>query len=210
MNIEIWSDVACPYCYIGKAHLEEALKQLPETTANITWKSFELDPNAPPEPQADIFDTLATKYGKDREWAIQMNKNMTRMAEKAGLNFNMDEVKPTNTFKAHRMIHFAESKGLQNEMKERLLKAYFTEGKNVGDESNLIELAGEIGLDTNEAMKVLNEKQYTDAVLKDVERAHKIGVQGVPFFLINNKYGLSGAQPVEVFIEALDKIRKES
>jgi protein disulfide-isomerase len=210
MNIEIWSDVACPFCYIGKAHLEEALKQLPETTVNITWKSFELDPNAPVEPKSDIYDTLATKYGKNRDWAIQMNKNMTQMAEKAGLNFNMDEVKPTNTFNAHRMIHFAESKGLQHEMKERLLKAYFTEGKNIGDLTTLAELASDIGLDKNETMKILNQKQFTDEVVEDVERAHKIGVQGVPFFLINNKYGLSGAQPVEVFVEALDKIQKES
>lgn len=211
MNIEIWSDVACPFCYIGKAHLEKALEELPGSeNVDIIWRSFELNPNAPVEPKADIYDTLATKYGQDREWAIQMNNNMTRMADNAGLNFNMNEVKPTNTFNAHRMIHFAESKGLQNEMKERLLKAYFTEGKNVGDVSTLAELAGEIGLDTNEAMKVINEKQFTDEVLKDVERAHKIGVQGVPFFLINNKYGLSGAQPIEVFIEALNKIRKES
>jgi predicted DsbA family dithiol-disulfide isomerase len=108
------------------------------------------------------------------------------------------------------MIHFAESKGLQHEMKERLLKAYFTEGRNVGDLTTLAELASDIGLDKNETMKILNQKQFTDEVVEDVERAHKIGVQGVPFFLINNKYGLSGAQPVEVFVEALDKIQKES
>ncbi|MDZ7807342.1 MAG: DsbA family protein [Gracilimonas sp.] len=102
-----------------------------------------------------------TKYGKDREWAMQMNKNMTKMAEKAGLNFNMDDVKPTNTFNAHRVIHFAKNQGLQHEMKERLLKAYFTEGKNVGDVSNLAELADDIGLDKEEVLKALNEKQFT-------------------------------------------------
>lgn len=210
MDIEIWSDVACPFCYIGKVHLEKALEEIPDVSVNISWRSFELDPNAPTEPEADIYDTLATKYGKDREWAIDMNKNMTQMAEKVGLDFNMDAVKPTNTFNAHRVIQFADSKGLQHEMKERLLKAYFTEGKNVGDVATLSELAEDIGLDKKEVFKTLNRKQFTDEVLQDIERAHKIGVQGVPFFLINNKYGLSGAQPVEAFVEALTKIKKES
>lgn len=210
MKIEIWSDVACPFCYIGKAHLEEALKQLPDATPDIIWKSFELDPNAPVEPKADIYDTLATKYGRDRKWAIEMNKNMTKMAEEAGLKFNMDEVKPTNTFNAHRLIHFAKRNDLQHEMKERLLKAYFSEGINVGDITNLSELAGDIGLDQTEALEILKNKQFTDEVVKDIEHAHKIGVQGVPFFLINNKYGLSGAQPINAFVTALDKIQQES
>ena len=210
MNIEIWSDVACPFCYIGKVHLEKALKQLPDTTVNITWRSFELDPNAAVEPEADIYDTLAKKYGKDRTWAKEMNRNMTQMAKDVGLNFNMDNVKPTNTFNAHRLIHFADSKGLQHEMKERLLKAYFTEGQNVGDISTLSELASDIGLDQKKVKEILSEKKFTDEVVQDIERAYKIGVQGVPFFLINNKYGLSGAQPVEVFVEALTKIHQES
>jgi predicted DsbA family dithiol-disulfide isomerase len=132
------------------------------------------------------------------------------MAEEVGLKFNMDTVKPTNTFNAHRVIHFAKNKGLQHEMKERLLKAYFTEGKNVGDVPTLANLAKEIGLNKDEALKALKEKQFTDEVVQDIERAHKIGVEGVPFFLINNKYGLSGAQPVEVFVEALRKIDQES
>lgn len=210
MNIEIWSDVACPFCYIGKVHLEQALKQLPDSSVNITWKSFELDPNAPVDPKADIYDTLAKKYGKDRGWAKEMNRNMTKMAANVGLDFDMDNVKPTNTFNAHRLIQFAKSKDLQHEMKERLLKAYFTEGKHVGDISTLTELASDVGLDQHEVTKVLNSKEFTDEVVHDIERAHKIGVQGVPFFLINNKYGLSGAQPVEVFIEALNKIDREA
>jgi len=210
MNIEIWSDVACPFCYIGKVHLEKALKQLPDTTVNITWRSFELDPNAAVEPEADIYDTLAKKYGKDRTWAKEMNRNMTQMAKDVGLNFNMDNVKPTNTFNAHRLIHFADSKGLQHEMKERLLKAYFIEGQNVGDISTLSELASDIGLNQKQVKEVLSEKKFTDEVVQDIERAHKIGVQGVPFFLVNNKYGLSGAQPVEVFVEALTRIHQES
>lgn len=210
MKIEIWSDVACPFCYIGKAHLDKALEQLADTDADIIWRSFELDPNAPVEPEADIYDILATKYGKDRNWAIEMNNNMTQMAENAGLDFNMDEVKPTNTFNAHRLIHFAKSNGLQNEMKERLLRAYFTEGINIGDTTKLAELAADIGLDKDATLQTLIGKEYTDEVVEDIERAHKIGVQGVPFFLINNKYGLSGAQPVETFKNALKKIQAGS
>ncbi|WP_103666158.1 DsbA family oxidoreductase [Gracilimonas amylolytica] len=211
MNIDIWSDVACPFCYIGKAHFEKALKELPDSLqVNVTWKSFELDPNAPKEPTADIYDTLATKYGKDRNWAIQMNKNMTQKAEQAGLKFNMDDVKPVNTFNAHRVIHLAKNKGLQHEMKERLLKAYFTEGVNVADPDELARLGYDVGLNRDEILTALNEKQYTEEVVQDIEQAHKIGVQGVPFFLINNKYGLSGAQPVDVFVNALTKIEQES
>lgn len=211
MNIDIWSDVACPFCYIGKAHFEKALKELPDSLqVNVTWKSFELDPNAPKEPTADIYDTLATKYGKDRNWAIQMNKNMTQKAEQAGLKFNMDDVKPVNTFNAHRVIHLAKNKGLQHEMKERLLKAYFTEGVNVADPDELARLGYDVGLNRDKILTALNEKQYTEEVVQDIEQAHKIGVQGVPFFLINNKYGLSGAQPVDVFVNALTKIEQES
>lgn len=211
MNIDIWSDVACPFCYIGKAHFEKALKELPDSLqVNVTWKSFELDPNAPKEPTADIYDTLATKYGKDRNWAIQMNKNMTQKAEQAGIKFNMDDVKPVNTFNAHRVIHLAKNKGLQHEMKERLLKAYFTEGVNVADPDELVRLGYDVGLNRDEILTALNEKQYTEEVVQDIEQAHKIGVQGVPFFLINNKYGLSGAQPVDVFVNAITKIEQES
>lgn len=206
MNIEIWSDIACPFCYIGKRHLEQALEQLPKLDVNITWKSFELDPNAPVNSDLDIYDTLAKKYGKDRNWAMQMNANMVNMASRAGLHFDMDNVKPTNTFNAHQIIHLAKKEGKQDEMKEALLSGYFSEGKHVGDTETLVDLAGKTGLNKQEVGKVLKNNSYSNRVVKDVEEAHSLGVQGVPFFYIDGKYGLSGAQPVEVFVEALTEI----
>ncbi len=209
MKIEIWSDIACPFCYIGKRHLEKALQQLPDLDLEIVWKSFELDPNAPVSSDLDIYDTLAKKYGRNREWAKQMNANMVQMANKAGLNFNMDKVKPTNSFNAHQLLHLARNHGKQHEMKEALLSAYFTEGKHVGDPETLVQIATDVGLDKNEAENVLENNTYSSHVVNDVEEAHRLGVQGVPFFYINKKYGLSGAQPVEVFTEALQKIAGE-
>jgi protein disulfide-isomerase len=209
MKIEIWSDVVCPFCYIGKRHLEEALRKLPDLDVDIVWKSFELDPNAPVDSDLDIYDTLAKKYGRDREWAKQMNANVVQMASSAGLDFNMDEVKPTNSFNAHQLIHLARKHGKQNEMKEALLSAYFVEGKHVGDTLTLVQIASDAGLDQNEVKQVLENNTYSSQVVLDVEEAHRLGVQGVPFFYINEKYGLSGAQPVEVFTEALQKITEE-
>jgi protein disulfide-isomerase len=209
MKIEIWSDIVCPYCYIGKRHLEMALAKLPDIDADITWRSFELDPNAPVEQEMDIYDVLAKKYGRDRSWAEQMNANMTDMASKAGLHYNMDEVKPTNSFNAHRLLHFAKEEGKQSELKEALLSAYFVEGKRVGNPQTLEEIAASVGLDKTKARQVLNQNTYSSEVVKDVETAHQLGIQGVPFFYINEKYGLSGAQPVEVFVEALSKIADE-
>ncbi|MEQ8524095.1 DsbA family oxidoreductase [Gracilimonas sp.] len=209
MKIEVWSDVVCPFCYIGKRHLEKALEQLPDLDVEIIWKSFELDPNAPINSDLDIYDTLAKKYVRDREWAQQMNANMVKMASSAGLDFNMDEVKPTNSFNAHQLIHLAKEHDKQDEMKEALLSAYFIEGKHVGDIDTLVEIASDAGLDRNRAKQVLENNTYSNQVVTDVEEAHRIGVQGVPFFYINEKYGLSGAQPVEVFVEALKKISEE-
>ncbi|MDR9418488.1 DsbA family protein [Gracilimonas sp.] len=209
MKIEIWSDVVCPFCYIGKRHLEKALEQLPDIEPEITWKSFEVDPNAPVHSDLDIYDTLAKKYGRDRDWAKQMNDNMVQMADKAGLTFNMDQVQPTNSFNAHQLIHLANEQGKQDEMKEALLKAYFEEGKHVGHKETLTEIGKSVGLNSKDIETVLNENTYSNQVVSDVEEAHRIGVQGVPFFYINDKYGLSGAQPVEVFVEALTEINEE-
>jgi len=209
MKIEIWSDIACPFCYIGKRHLEKALEQLPELDVDITWKSFELDPNAPVESDLDIYDTLAKKYGRNREWAKQMNANMVEMASKAGLEYDMDSVKPSNSFNAHQLLHLAKEEGKQGDMKEALLSAYFVEGKHIGDPDQLAEIASGIGLDQTKVEEVLNNNTYSKDVMADVEQAHRIGVQGVPFFYINKKYGLSGAQPVETFVNALQQIHDE-
>lgn len=209
MKIQIWSDIACPFCYIGRQHLEQALDKLPELDADIEWKSFELDPNAPVNSDLDIYDTLAKKYGRDRNWAKQMNANMVQMAASAGLDFNMDEVKPTNSFNAHQLIHLAKKHDKQEDMKKALLSAYFEKGLHVGNKDVLVDIAVSVGLDAEEAREVLDNNSYSSEVVKDVEEAHRLGVQGVPFFYINKKYGLSGAQPVEVFVETLSKIQQE-
>lgn len=209
MKIDIWSDVVCPFCYIGKRHLEQALEELSDLEVEINWRSFELDPNAPTQSDLDIYDTLAKKYGRDRNWAKEMNANMVEMASEAGLNYDMDAIKPTNSFNAHQLLHLAKSHGKQDEMKEALLSAYFVEGKHVGDSEQLIEIAENVGIDSHEAKEVLTKNLYSNQVMKDVEEAHRIGVQGVPFFYINEKYGLSGAQPVSVFIDALKQIDAE-
>lgn len=206
MKIEIWSDIACPFCYIGKRHLEQALEQLPDLDVDIKWKSFELDPNAPINSDLDIYDTLAKKYGRDRDWAKQMNANMVNMASRAGLDFDMDSLIPTNTFNAHQLIHLAKKEGKQNEMKEALLSAYFSEGKHVGEPEVLEAIAEKVGIEKEKVSDALADNSFSNEVVKDVEQAHRLGVQGVPFFYINEEYGLSGAQPVEVFVEALSEI----
>ncbi|MEX0720168.1 MAG: DsbA family oxidoreductase [Balneolaceae bacterium] len=209
MKIEIWSDVVCPFCYIGKRHLELAMEQLPELDIDITWKSFELDPQASVESAVDIYDMLAKKYGHDRKWAKQMNANVTKTAEKAGLDYDMDSVKPTNSFDAHRLLHLAKEHGKQDELEEILFSAYFTEGRYIGKKEVLQELGEKAGLEAETVRKVLNSDQYTDAVKHDIIQAKNIGVQGVPFFYINGKYGLSGAQPVETFVKVLKEVSEK-
>ncbi|MEX0608831.1 MAG: DsbA family oxidoreductase [Balneolaceae bacterium] len=209
MKIEIWSDVVCPFCYIGKRHLEQALAQLPELDVEITWKSFELDPHASSNSEVDIYDMLAKKYGQDREWAKKINANMIQMAERAGLEFNMDEVKPTNSFDAHRLLHLAKKHEKQEELEEIFFSAYFSEGRHLGQKKELQELGEKAGLDSGEILDVLESDQYKDAVNHDVVQAQNLGVQGVPFFYINQKYGLSGAQPVDTFVKALGEINEK-
>ena len=210
MTIDIWSDVACPFCYIGKKHLEEAIQQSGlEDEIQIEWKSFQLDPEAPKEDDRSIYQILAEKYDQTEDHARSMTKNVIAMAAQAGLDFNMDTVQPTNTMDAHRMIHYAKSKGLQDTMKEILLNAYFVRGLHLGKTETLINLAEEAGLDKGDAFKILDKGKYAEDVQSDIEMAKKVGIQGVPFFLINKKYGVSGAQPVENFSKVLDQIRRE-
>lgn len=205
MKIEVWSDVVCPFCYIGKRHMEQALEQS-GIEAEIVWRSFELDPEAPESSDLDIYDTLAKKYGRDRDWAEQMNANMVEKAKAVGLDYNMDAVQPANSFKAHQLIHLAKKEGKQDEMKEALLKAYFSEGRLISNKDTLLTIAEEVGLEPEDAEAALREETYTSAVRHDESIAQQLGIQGVPFFYINEKYGLSGAQPVEVFVDAFRQI----
>ncbi|POY38950.1 disulfide bond formation protein DsbA [Solitalea longa] len=210
MKVEIWSDIACPFCYIGKRRLENALEQFPnKEQVEIVWHSFELDPNAKYDEGKDIHDILSAKYGRDRDWAIQMSEQVSAMAKEEGLDFDFSKNVPANTFNAHRLIHLANKHGKQDEAKERLLKAYFTEGQDVDSKQVLVKLGEEIGLNTIEIEKMLDSDEFGYDVRVDEQEANHIGVRGVPFFVVNRKYGISGAQPLEVFTDTLNKAWSE-
>lgn len=206
VKIEIWSDINCPFCYIGKRHLEKALSDF-DGEVEIEWKSFELDPFAHPVKGSDQTELLAKKYGKPLEWAKEMNAQITEKAREVGLQFRMDQVVPANTFNAHRLLHLAKKYALQNEMKERLLKARFEEGLDVGDLMVLPRLGEEIGLKPEDMKELFNSHRYANEVREEEEKAAELGIRGVPFFVFNGKYAVSGAQPVEVFKSVLEKLK---
>ncbi len=209
MQVEIWSDVVCPWCYIGKRRFEQALARFSHRDeVEVVWKSFELDPGArsqegPVGP--DYADRLARKYGTTRAGAQQMLDSMTAAAAAEGLELHFERAVAANTFDAHQVIHLAEARGVQSAVKERLLRAYFTEGEPVGDRDTLVRLAAEAGLEAAEVAKALEEQEYARAVRADEEEAGGLGISGVPFFVLDRRYGVSGAQPPEQLLAALDR-----
>lgn len=210
MKIEIWSDVACPFCYIGKRRLEEALNGFEhQSDVEIEWKSFQLNPELKTNKIQSIHEYLAEAKGWTVEYAKQMGEQVTAMAEEVGLNYSMDTTVVANTFNAHRIIQFAKTQNLGDAIEEALFKAYFMEGKNIDSKTELIEIAVSIGLNATEAEKVLDEKQFSEQVEFDAYEAQQIGVRGVPFFVFNRKFGISGAQPLEVFTRTLDQAYAE-
>ncbi|GGG27907.1 DsbA family oxidoreductase [Hymenobacter glacieicola] len=211
MKIEIWSDIVCPFCYIGKRRLEKALATFPHANAvEIQWRSFELDPEAKPEPNASQYQRLAAKYGNTEAWARQMCANMTQMAAQEGLAFDFDRAVPANTFRAHRLVHLAAQHGRQDAAKERLFKAYLEEGEDINDGPTLTRLAADLGLPAAEVEQVLASEQFGQEVRHDEYQARQIGVRGVPYFVFDDKYAVSGAQPTELFQEVLEKVWEES
>lgn len=210
MKIEVWSDYVCPFCYIGKRRLEQALEQFDHANeVEVEFKSFELDPNFPKDTDKNIHQLIASKYGITEEQARNNSVSLTQQAAAVGLDFRFDTSVPTNTFDAHRLTKFAQTKGKAAELTELLLKAHFTDSKHVGDEATLLDLGESVGLDRNEAAEVLKGEAYAKEVRIDEAEAREIGVQGVPFFVINRKYAISGAQPPEVFRDALEKVWQE-
>lgn len=210
MKVEIWSDVMCPFCYIGKRRLEQALADFEHRDdVTIIWKSFQLNPEMKTEPGKKIEEYLAESKGWTLSYARQMNDYVSGMAREAGLEYHLNQAVVANTFDAHRLIHLAHSHGLGDAMKERLLKAYFTEGRNIGDHETLVDLADAAGLDREETWQVLRSERYGDAVEQDIYEAGQVGVRGVPFFVFNDKYAISGAQAQEVFLQTLHKAWKE-
>ncbi|WP_066399075.1 DsbA family oxidoreductase [Cytobacillus eiseniae] len=211
MKIEIWSDFVCPFCYIGKRRLEIALEQFPHRDqVEIEFKSFELDPNAPTYNGKNIHEALAAKYGMSIEQAKKTNEGVGQHAASVGLTFNFEDMKPTNTFDAHRLAKFAKASGKEAELTEKLLYAYFTESKELSDQSTLATIAEEVGLDRQEALTILQDKSaFANDVRIDEGIAQQYGISGVPYFIINQKYAISGAQPPETFANALQKVWEE-
>lgn len=206
MIIEIWSDYVCPFCYIGKRKLEKALEKY-TGDYEIVYKAYQLDPNAKTEAQLSTNDVLAKKYNLTLEKVRQMNESVRQHALTVGLNYKFDGMHYPNTFNAHRLVSYAKTKGLDQALSERLFKAHFIEGLNIGLNETLLELASEIGL--NDVEDVLNSNGYAEAVQTDIKEAREIQIQGVPFFVFNRKYAISGAQPLEVFENTIRKISSE-
>lgn len=211
MKIEVWSDFVCPFCYIGKRRLEMALEQFSHRDdVEVEFKSFELDQNAPIYSGTGINEVLASKYGISIEEADRNNIQLGNHAASMGLSFNFEEMKPTNTFDAHRLAKFAKDQGKEKEITENLLYAYFTESRNLSDAETLAAIAEASGLDKQEALNVINNKNaYANEVRIDEAIAQQYKITGVPYFIVNQKYAISGAQPLETFVGALQQVWEE-
>jgi predicted DsbA family dithiol-disulfide isomerase len=206
MQVEIWSDIVCPWCYIGKRRFEAALARFAHRDqVAVVWRSFELDPYAPRQAAGSLDDHLARKLGASHAQAAAMNRHVSELAAGEGLDYQLDRAKPGNTFDAHRLIHLAAAHHLQAKAKERLLRAYFTEGRPIGDADTLAAIGVELGLDGVEVRAMLEGDAYADEVRVDQRRAAAYGIRGVPFVVLDERYGVSGAQPAAVFLEALEQ-----
>lgn len=206
MKIEIWSDVMCPFCYIGKRKFEAAFENYEnKQDISVEWKSFQLMPDLITDPNKRSDEFLAENKGITIEHARAMNGHASQMARDAGLTFNFDKAIPANTFNAHRLIHFAKSHGKQDQAEEILFKAYFTEGHNIDDIETLVKLGTTIGLDADSVRTVLQNGSFADDVRQDIYESRQLGVSGVPFFVFDRKYAVSGAQASEVFRQVIEK-----
>lgn len=211
IKIDIWSDIACPWCYIGKRHLESGIAALGADAPDIEieYHSFELSPDTPADFVGSTIEFLSEAKGMPVEQVEQMLAHVTVIAAKAGLDYHFDQVKHTKTLKAHELLHFAKEHGKQLELKERLLKAYFEEGGFVNRVDDLAAYAAEVGLDADAAREALETGRYGAAVQADIDQAHAYGINGVPFFVFDGKYGVSGAQPAEVFSQVVTQVADE-
>ena len=210
MHVEIWSDIACPWCYIGKRRFETALAAFEHSDeVRVTWRSFELDPDAPREREGDRAAHLAEKYGMSHGQAIGMQDHMTEVAAGEGLDFRFDIARAGNTFDAHRLVHLAAAHDLQDRMKERLLAAYFNEGENMADREALERLAVATGLPEEEVRDVLEGDRYSAEVREDERTAASLGITAVPFFAVDRRFGASGAQAPEILGKLLERAWSE-
>ena len=206
VRIEIWSDVVCPWCYIGKRHLERALEGFEHRDrVEVVYRSFELDPTAPEVPVETTVESLARKFGTDVTGARELMQRADGVAASVGLDFRHADAPHARTVDAHRLLHLALAEGRQSELNEALLQAYFTRGESMGDHDVLRKAAVEVGLDPGRVDEVLGSEEYADAVHADIARARAYGATGVPFFVVDQRYGVSGAQGTEVFAQLLDR-----
>jgi len=206
MQVEIWSDIICPWCYIGKRRFEMALADFAHReSVQVIWRSYELDPASPRQYPESLEKMLARKYGVSPQQAAAMNARVTGLARELGLEYRLDSARPGNTFDAHRLLHYAASLQLGNQLTERIMHGYFSEGLAVGERKALARLVPELGMDENGALAMMESDAYSAEVRADESRAAKLGISGVPFFLFDEKTGVSGAQTVEVFSGALQQ-----
>ena len=206
MKVEIWSDVVCPWCYVGKRRFEQALRGFAHRAeVEVVWRSFELDPAAPASRDGSYAERLAEKYGTSLPEAQQMIDSMTAAAAAEGLDFHFELARPGNTFDAHRLLHLAAERGVQDAVKERLVRATFTEGEPISDHQTLVRLVVEAGLDADQAAAVLAGDAFAPDVRADEREARDLGINGVPCFVIDRRYAVSGAQPAELLQRALEQ-----
>ena len=210
MKIEVWSDYVCPFCYIGKKQLEKAIKNSGyDGQIAVEFKSFLLDPTTPIDTEESIYTSLARKYNMSEQEVENMTKNVASRAKEVGLDYNFDDMKTANTTAAHRLAKLAAEQGKAEIYNERLMKAYFLEGEAIGRYDVLKRLAKEVELDMEAVQRVLESNQYEEAIEQDIYEAQQIGVRGVPFFVFNNKYGLSGAQSQPLFEQTIEQAASE-
>ena len=206
MKIEIWSDIMCPFCYIGKRHLEKALETFPgKDEVEIEWKSFQLDPTIPMDlgKETSVYDYLAARKGISMEQVKLMHERVSEMAKAVGLHYDFDKAKVANSLQSHHLIQYAKDQGKGDAIEERLFQAYFMEGKNLALEEALIACGTSIGLEKEGILAALNDENYAYRVKQDIQEGENLGVRGVPFFVFDRKYGISGAEPIEVFTKTL-------
>jgi predicted DsbA family dithiol-disulfide isomerase len=206
MTVRIWSDVRCPFCYIGKRKFEGALEQFPhKDKVNVIWHSFQLDPKLTTQPGLHSYDYLGRIKGLDREQVVEMHEHVASVGREVDINFDFERAIVANSFNAHRLIQMAKTKGLANAVEEELFKAHFTEGRNIDDHDTLIAVGTTVGLPVDEVRQMLASDLYTNEVMEDEAAARAIGIRGVPFFIIDDRLAVSGAQASELFLRALNK-----
>jgi predicted DsbA family dithiol-disulfide isomerase len=207
LKVDVWSDVACPWCYIGKRRFAEGVRQYRadggELEVEVEYRSFELSPDLPDDFSGSVIDYLHGLRGIPEAQVHQMIEQVTGLANAVGIDADFHAVQQTRTLKAHELLHLAKARGLQEPMKERLLRAYFVEGRDVGDVGQLVEMAVEVGLARDEVRSALGAGTFAPDVRADMDQARAYGISGVPFYVIDGRYGISGAQPVETFARAL-------